>query len=390
MTEKSSIKILQKLIENSPRGKEATAARSLLNEYEDCKQKLSEFDEDKLVLEWDLIEDSCDDAVKISSKLEYINQLKRCCQVALLNIRALSLFVQGLDREEVLQHISNKPWIEQHEILTRWGWMTSQKDEIQKGKTFNHPYLCKVGSRVGRETLDREFYTFLSFLPGYCKDIETEYFFCEKPCNDPPDFVVVDKQNNKIGIEVTEAPLEESNKQEKQGEIVRQKLKENFPGLNCTIEPIASNDQIGWSNLLKNYEELKSWICQISRLKKYETFRNSDLGIWVSVRKCTSGSNSLISTGYSSSGNRDEHKTSEAICKAIERKVERENKKLEKGIPPKIPCILVIYENTNLLIADKRLVADLIAENLEAQWQRLYEEVWLVKGCKGERLLPRE
>lgn len=378
MTATSSVKILQDLIKNPPQGKkdEAVAARSLLNENEGCKQKLSEFDEDKLVSEWNLIEDSCDDAVKISSKLEYINQLKRCCQVALLNIHALSLFVQDLDREEVLQHISNKPWIEQHEILARWAWMKYQKEEIQKGETFNHPYLCKVGSRVGRETLDREFYTFLSFLPGYCEGTETEYWFYEKPCDDPPDFVAIDKQNNKIGIEITEAPLEESSYQEKQGEIVKQKLKEDFPGLNCTIEPIASNDQIGWSNLLKNYEELKSWIYQISRLKKYETFRNSDLGIRVSVRKYELGSNSSISAGYRSSSNRDEHKASEAICKAIERKV-------EKNSTPKIkPCILVIYENTGLTIVDKRLVADLVSENLKAQWQNLYEGVWIViKGC---------
>ncbi len=374
MTATSSVEILQDLIKNPPQDKEdeAVAAQSLLNEYEGCKQKLSEFDEDKLVSEWNLIEDSCDDAVKISSKLEYINQLKRCCRVALLNIPALSLFVQDLDREEVLQHISNKPWIEQHEILTRWAWMKYQKEEIQKGETFNHPYLCKVGGRVGRENLDREFYTFLLFLPGYCKDTATEYLCYKKPCNDPPDFVAVDKQGNKIGIEITEAPLEESNKQEKEGEIVRQKLKEDFPGLNCTIEPISFNDQVGWSSLLKNYEELKSWICQISRLKKYETFRNSDLGIRVSVRKYALGSNSLILTGYRSSRDIDEHKASEAICKAIERKVEK------NSTPKTKPCILVIYENTGLTIADKRLVADLVSENLKVQWHNLYEGVWLV------------
>ena len=100
MTEKDSIEILQELIKNPPQDKEneAAAAQSLLNEYEGCKQKLSEFDEDKLVSEWNLIEDSCDDAVKISSKLEYINQLKRCCQVALLNIHALSLLNLGLNK----------------------------------------------------------------------------------------------------------------------------------------------------------------------------------------------------------------------------------------------------------------------------------------------------
>ena len=227
MTAKSSIKILQDLIKNCPRGKEVTAAQSLLNEYEGCNQKLSEFDEAKLV-----------------SELDNIKWLKHCRQIALLNIHALSLFVQNLNREEVLQHISNKRWIEQHEILTRWAWMTSQKEEIHKGTPFNHPYLCKVGGRVGRETLDREFYTFLLFLPGYFEGTETEYWFHQKlqPPKDPPDFVAADKQGNKIGIEITEAPLKESNKQEKQGEIVRQKLKEDFPGLNCTIESISFNN----------------------------------------------------------------------------------------------------------------------------------------------------
>lgn len=379
MTAKSSVEILQELIKNPSQEKEDEAAQSLLNEYEGCKQKLSEFDEDKLVSEWNLIEDSFDDAVKVSSKLEYINQLKRCCQVALLNIHALSLFVQNLDREEVLRYISNKHWIKRHEILTRWAWMTSQKEEIQKGKSFNHPYLCKVGRRERRKTLDREFEIFRLFLPGYCKDTATKYWFYEKPCDDPPDFVAVDKQGNKIGIEITEAPLEESGLQAKKREEVVEKFAEDFPGLNCTIKPIASNDQIDWSSLLKNYEEFKSWIYQISRLKRYEIFHNFDLGIRMSVRKYEPGSNRSILTGYSSSGNRDEHKTSEAICKAIERKVEKENKKSEKDITLKIkPCILVIYENTGLMIVDKRLVADLVSENLEAQWQNLYEGVWLV------------
>lgn len=392
MTAKSSIEILQALIKNPPQYKEdeAVAAEILLNEYEDCKQKLSEFDEDKLVSEWNLIEDSFDDAVKVSSKLEYINQLKHCRQVTLLNIHALSLFVQNLDREEVLRHISNKLWIEQHEIVTRWAWMTSQKEDRKKKRSkrkitsFNHLYLCKVGRRVRRETLDREFETFRLFLPGYCEDTETEYWFYEKPCNDPPDFVAADKQGNKIGIEITEAPLEESGLQAKKREEVVRKLAEDFSGINCTIESISFNDQIGWSSLLKNYEELKSWIYQISRLKKDKTFRKSDLGVRVSIRKYEPGSNSSILTGYQSSSNIDEHKASKAICKAMKKKV-------EKNSTPKIkPCILVIYENTGLTIVNKRLVADLVSENLEAPWQRLYEEVWLVKGCKGERLLPRE
>ena len=305
-------------------------------------------------------------------------------QDTLFSIHALSLFVQNLDRVEVLRHISKNPWIEQHEILTRWAWMTSQKKEIENGKTFNHPYLCNVGRRDGRETLDREFDTFRLFLTDYCKDTKTEYWFYKKlqSPNDPPDFVAVDKQGNKIGIEITEAPLnEKSSYQEKQGEIVRQKLKEDFPGLNCTIEPIASDDQIDWLRLLKNYEELKNWICQISR----QTFYNSDLGIRMSIRRYEPESNSSIATGSPRPfGYTDEHKASKAICNAIKKKVEK------NSIPKIKPCILVIYENTSLMIVDKRLVADLVSENLKAQWQRLYEEVWFVKGCTGERLLPRE
>ena len=320
MTATSSVEILQDLIKNPPEEKEdeAVAARSLLNEYEGCNQN----------------------------------------QVTLLNIHALSLFVQDLDREEVLRHISNKSWIEQHEILTRWAWMTSQKEEIEKEETFNHPYLCKVGRRVGREALDREFYTFLLFLPGYCKDTETEYLFYEKPCDDPPDFVVIDRQGHKIGIEITEAPLEESNKQKKEGEIVRQKLEKDFPGVPITINV---DDPSNWSELRKNYQKIKS------RLDKGEIFCNYNFKIWIRAES------SRIITGMPrSSSDIDEHKASEAICKAIERKVEK------NSTPKTKPCILVIYENTSLSIADKRLVAELVSESLEAQWQNLYEGVWLV------------
>ncbi|MCY3870302.1 MAG: hypothetical protein OXG87_12145 [Gemmatimonadetes bacterium] len=336
MTATSSVEILQKLIKNPPEEKEdeAVAAEILVNDFYSF-------------------------------------------QDTLLNIHALSLFVQGLDREEVLRHISNKSWIEQHEILTRWAWMTSQKEEIQKGTPFNSPYLCKVDRKVGRKTLDREFYTFRLFLPGYCKDTKTEYLFSEKlqSSNDPPDFVAVDKQNNKIGIEITEAPLNEgSSYQEKQGEIVRQKLEEDFPRLNCIIGTVDGNDQPDWAELLKNYEELSRWVGKISGLDKSKIFHHPHLKIRVrvSILKCSIE----IPIGHRSAGNRDEHKASKAICKAIARKV-------EKNSTPKIkPCILVIYENTDLKIIDKKLVVDLVSENLEAQWQNLYEGVWLViRGC---------
>lgn len=320
MTAKGSIEILQKLIENSSQGKEVTAAQSLLNEYEGCNQN----------------------------------------RVTLLNIHALSLFVQDLDREEVLRHISNRSWIEQHEILTRWAWMTSQKEEIEKEETFNHPYLCKVGRRVGRESLDREFYTFLLFLPSYCEDTETEYLLYKKPCDDPPDFVVIDKQNNKIGIEITEAPLEESNKQEKEGEIVRQKLEKDFPGVPITINV---DDPSNWSELRKNYQEIKS------RLDRGKIFCNYNFKIRIRAK---SRSPVIITSMPRSFGNTNEHKASATICKAIQKKVEK------NSTPKTKPCILVIYENTSLSIADKRLVAELVSENLEAQWQNLYEGVWLV------------
>ncbi len=330
MTAKSSVEILQELIKNPPQEKEDEAVAA---------------------------------EIHVNNFYGY--------QDTLFSIHALSFFVQNLDREEVLQHISNKPWIEQHEILTRWAWMTSQKEEIQEEETFNHLYLCTVGRRVGRETIDREFYTFLLFLPGYCKDTETEYWFYEKPCDDPPDFVVVDKQNNKIGIEITEAPLNEtSSSQLKKREIVVQKLKEDFPGLNCSIGTVDGNDQPDWSGLLNNYEELSRWVGKISGLDKSKVFHNPHLKIRVrmSILECRIE----IPLCHRSYCNRDEHKASEAICKAIKKKV-------EKNRTPRIkPCILVIYENTDLIIENKKLVADLVSENLDAQWQNLYEGVWLV------------
>ena len=329
---KGSIEILQELIRNPSQDKEdeAVAAEGLVNDYYSF-------------------------------------------QDTLFSIQALSLFVQDLDREEVLQHILNKPWIEQHEILTRRAWMKYQKEEIENGTPFNCPYLCKVGRREGRKTLDREFDTFLLFLRSYCEDTETEYWFYQKlqPPKDPPDFVVEDKQGNKIGIEITEAPLnEESSYQAKKREEVLRKLKEDFPRLNCIVGIVDVNDQPDWSDLLNNYEELSRWVGKISGLDKSKIFHNPHLKIRVrmSILECRIE----IPLGHRSYGNRDEHKASEAICKAIKKKV-------EKNSTPKIkPCILVIYENTDLIIENKKLVADLVSENLEAQWQNLYEGVWLV------------
>lgn len=394
----SSIEILQGL-RKRPQEKEdeAAAAQNLLSEYENYQQQLSTIDKDALLSEWDLIKSDksfpnfenpkLEHALKVSSKVSQFEEIEHLLHITLLNIHALSLFVQNLEREQVLQHVSSKPWIEQHEILTRWAWMTIQREEKQKERSFNHLYLCRVGSRVRRQNLDREFDTFRMFLPHFCGHTEREYLFYQKlqSPNDPPDFVAVDEHRNQIGIEITEAPLDEkSSFEEKQREIVVGKLMEDFKQLKYTLT-IWSRPT--WAELRDNYDKLKEWIAnlisnsQLSLLDEIERFSRSDLKLHVSMSRSKYEFIVFDGSGEGSGqeyyGDIVEQKVSESSCKALFKKVNNSDH-------PKVkPCVLVIYENTSLPAVDYKKVTDLISEKLNFQRRLFYEQVWLVDDQKG-------
>ena len=372
-------------------------AKNLLNEYEGYRKQLSTFDNDALLSEWNLIKNDesfpnfdkskLEHALEVSSKVSEFEEIKHLLHVTLLNIHALSFFVRNLEREQVLQHVSSKPWIEQHEILTRWAWMTIQREEKQRGRSFNHLYLCKVGSRVRRQNLDREFDTFRLFLPYFCMHTKREYLFYQKlqSPNDPPDFVAVDKQKNQIGIEITEAPLnEKSSFEEKQREIVVKKLMKDFKQLKYTLT-IWSRPT--WSKMLYNYDELKEWITtlasssRLSLLDKIEHFSKPDLELYVSMSRSKFEFIVFDGSGEGSGqeyyGNIIERKLGESTCRAL-------SKKVNNSDHPKVkPSILVIHENMSLPTVDYKKVTNLVSEKLKIQWQYLYEEVWLVDDQKG-------
>lgn len=401
----SSIEILQEMIKNHPQGQEdeVIAAQSLLGQYEDSERQLRAFDKNTLLSEVDLIKNDenfpnfegskLENAINVLAKASELEELEHLLRDTMLSIYSMSFFVQKLKREQVCQYVSNEPWMEQHEVLTRWAWMTVQRDEKQKGRSFNHLYLCQVGSRLRRQNLDREFDIFRLFLPHYCRHAKREYLFYQKLTspNDPPDFVAVDKKGNQLGIEITEAPLTETSSfEQKQREIVVSKLMNDFNQSKCTLT-IWSRPS--WTELLVNYDKLKNWIAtllsspQLFFLDKVKRFSEPDLKVYVTVSKSDLEFIAFDGSGEGSGamycGDIIEHKVSESACKAI-------CKKVKDSESPKInPCILVIYENTGLPNIDYKKVAELVSKMLGTQCHPLYEEVWLIDDQKGICLLNK-
>lgn len=121
-------------------------------------------------------------------------------------LSAHSALSENLNRTQLLKSLENENWRVKHEVLTRWAWCRAQHDAIAQGQSFNRPFRCEVGSHEQRQTLDREFWCLLRFLPHYAQATCRFPLFLEYRGNthSSPDFDL-EVEGGRLGLEITEA-----------------------------------------------------------------------------------------------------------------------------------------------------------------------------------------
>ncbi len=367
----SDFEALRQLVSQKPSHllDESSAAKILLERFDTCCADLASINVNSVLEEWknvfadrdvpSLTEVELNRGIELQTTLEWYERCDTERVKLVLTLAALTFFVQNKTRNEILNELSAAEWITQHEVLTRWGWMISQKImKEEQNADFNYLYQCEVGERDGRQNLDREFYTFLHFLPKYCEQTKTMFLFLEK--GESPDFVIIDQGQNKIGIEVTEAPLNATHAYEqKERERFFINLRNQLSDLPCSVTLLARPDPL-WSGLNKDLaSQLPSMISAIKNALSTIPSEN-DRRVKVRVQGFVfnikrSGS---FEMGWDLSepeyyGDFPEKLFSTAVSAAVK-------KKLRKKVPEIRPCILVVYANTGLIGVHHAKTASLI------------------------------
>jgi len=155
----------------------------------------------------DLEGDALERACEVTGELSSIEGIERQIKSDTLNLIALNYLIRGASREQIIDELKDESWFFKHEVLTRWCWSSAQKKAAQKGDPFNRIYLCEVGPDQGRTNLDREFFTYLTFMPHYQERFQEGYLICKYngvETHTSPDFISINDDGDQLGIEVTE------------------------------------------------------------------------------------------------------------------------------------------------------------------------------------------
>jgi hypothetical protein len=127
-------------------------------------------------------------------------------------IHALKLLVESpkATSTAIQKKTSHLDYIDQHNILTRWAWMSFHYDNLYDKHKSKFPFECNLGEFHHWITEDYEYYVLLHFLPHLYKQTKTPYLFASKPIQKQfaPDFMVSHKRE-RMGIELTIAPEHE-------------------------------------------------------------------------------------------------------------------------------------------------------------------------------------
>lgn len=293
---------------------------------------------------------------------------------------ALSLFTKRIDRENVLHEFIADNWITKHEVLTRWTWMQNQEILKKKGEYFNCLYQCRVGPRNRVNKLDVEFHALLKFLPCYCKQVNNEFLCLNK--GESPDFVVVDNQGNKIGIEITQAHLNNNCIfEEKQRDQFVNALEKELQG---TSFHIVIWRRPAWSSLNKKFPFIKQWLFQeLGKISnqisgdKQKYIELPSLNFEISV--CDKIGPSVIC--FCDEGTGRGYTDGEVVDLCTDYMVVTINDKLSKKRPDIRPCILVIYLNTGLPLTEfqefQEVKAELTSKIHFQDLQTHFDEVYI-------------
>ncbi len=331
----------------------------------------------------DLDENELEEADKILKPIFLFNEHNYKLIRIIYTLEALFFFISRANRNDILNKLSKAEWHEKHEILTRFLWISEQDKNI---KIYSRPYLCEVGSNINRQTIDREFHTYLVFAPFFNKLHKNEILLLGK--SNFPDFISEDKFEHQISFEITEAlPDSKLILERKQFEILSDKIKSDFGKHNITI---SFWTRPSWSYLVNNYKKLKHWCSNIfteytnDKNATSKIFRNEKLKTSISLRNNKIGIYILDSSGDGTGlpfvGDIIEQRVSQIINSTIRNKISKKYA---------VKSILVVYENTGLFAVEFNNVITRCNESNVLDSQNMFQEIWITTDQESYLLFKK-
>lgn len=389
---------------------EANAARELLDRLnsEEAAIETTELaslwrEYDGLTWDDDFVELSDQQRVRareLAHAIDWFHRRLRVAREATYSAVALSHLVRGSSREEMLRDLESCRWAEKHEVLTRWHWCCEQKRQIAEGRSVNYPFLCNWGPREGRKNLDREFYPLLRFLPrlhrASGRKLLIEAFHGNRS-NHRPDFDLCEPGVGLVGIEITEVLLNrEAAHEQKCCERVVGAIERGLIGEGVLIEFLQ---RPSWKNLAEHSDALVAWVCDglhgrtqtTSWLGRpcHRTDHFSGEGgraLVLHLKPTSQGAGVQVLDMSRVDGSAGPYAGSKVDRQVAEALVGRIQEKLQ-GPPPCIkPCLLLLYENTQLPVLQFDGIRTEVRLSLGSLPDSHFTEIWLMDDSKAVRL----
>jgi hypothetical protein len=317
----------------------------------------------------------------------HLSALSGCikAQEDLLELRltaySLTCHLLGIGEVELRRKVRRRPWKFQHEILVRFSWMRHQKQQILEGVSFNHPFLCNVGSVQGRKNMDREFYAMLEFPPLFFEYTGSKLLFELKTIPfSRPDFLVRSETGQRIGIEVTESNMHaDSHEQDALIEKIQDAI---YPKFRKQKFALVLRGAPSTSAMNSSFKDAIEWIINqknlaLSAFKKDEEYSawNKTFNLSLEFHKNDFGY-TFSTTGETLIGIKPELDLAASLRACID-------KKLKGRISNIRPCHLLIIIRDGVPFVKESLVKKITTLDLPDHTTH-FDEIW---ALHGKRLL---
>ncbi len=293
------------------------------------------------------------------------------------NRLALEAMPHCSTREEALKYLPREPHLTRQATLTSWAWLKERAAAIDSGRRFDSRFLSEVGSRDGRQNLDREFSSLLFFLPLLDSATDGQSLFYEySDAQGAPDFKIEIGADAIVGLELTEAaPSEEWHKDQKLLDEFLAKVETLLEG--CTGK-VVIEERPPASELRGHEEEVASWLRNVlagnEKPIRRNVFRHQDLGL--GVRVSVFGQLLLWVMGFDPGfqsflvGQDLENRAAKAMREAAK-------KKQTQRVTREEPCALAIQLSESLRREKLASLQTLLQRELDALGLKQFAELWV-------------
>jgi hypothetical protein len=331
------------------------------------------------------------DAQRYLTLARQIGKYQEACillNASFFSLMAISLFVTGSSRDEVVNFLGGQSWAIKHDVLTRWGWIKCHHALLKDGKKLSTPYSCRLPLRgEASDQDDEEFHQLLFSLHLLKLATGRELLFVEK--RETPDFKLEEESGSHVGAEMTTAWTSPTWTDEfiasaQTMRFLDQRLQELGVPIHVRIEIPRS-----WRSLRKRQAEAAEWIIgKIIEIGtptgKVEISYNPDFKLKIKISP-TEQRPGISCGSFASSGPKlfDTSKQSNAMRVSLQKII---TKKLKNPPPAVKPCVLIIRPVHDLDV-DLERVIDEFFQHPRTDVSSHFSEVWFASESHAFKLL---